>query len=105
MIHVLIIHAGSMSNIMRLVSAQFFSNELFWRKGMVACTKPQQWKEEESERLRGEGDQAKFVDLRLERWQVVNSREQEEGKTFHKLHVLGMSDDLWDNVRGLGSET
>ena len=25
--------------------------------------------------------------------------------TFHKLHVLGMDDDLWDRVRGLGSKT
>ena len=24
---------------------------------------------------------------------------------LHKLHVLGMNDDLWDRVRGLGSET
>ena len=24
--------------------------------------------------------------------------------TFHKLHVLGMNDDLWDKVRGLASE-
>ena len=24
---------------------------------------------------------------------------------FYKLHVLGMNDDLWDRVRGLGSET
>ena len=24
---------------------------------------------------------------------------------FHKLHVLGMNDDLWDKVHGLGSET
>ena len=24
---------------------------------------------------------------------------------FHKLHVLGMNDDLWDEVGGLGSET
>ena len=38
---------------------------------MVAYTKPQQWKKEESERLRGEGDQIKFVDLRFGRWQVV----------------------------------
>ena len=28
-----------------------------------------------------------------------------ESRTFHKLHVLGMIDDLWDKVRGLGSET
>ena len=35
---------------------------------MVAYTKPQQRKKEESERLRGEGDQIKFIDLRFERW-------------------------------------
>ena len=33
------------------------------------------------------------------------SGKQEEGKTFYKLHVLGMNDDLWDRVRVLGSET
>ena len=38
---------------------------------MVAYTKPQQWKKEESESLRGELDQIKFIDLRFERWQVV----------------------------------
>ena len=38
---------------------------------MVAYTKPQQRKKEESERLRGEGDQIKFIDLRFERGQVV----------------------------------
>ena len=27
------------------------------------------------------------------------------GKTFHKLHVLRMNDDLWDRVHGLGIET
>ena len=30
---------------------------------------------------------------------------QEEGKMFHKLHVFGMNDDLWDRVRGVGRET
>ena len=38
---------------------------------MAAYTKPQQWKKEESERLRGERDQMKFIDLGFERWQVV----------------------------------
>ena len=36
---------------------------------------------------------------------LYDSGKQEEGKTFHNLHVLGMNDDLWDRVRGLGSET
>ena len=42
---------------------------------MVAYIKPQQRKEEETERLRGEGEQIKFIDLRFERWQVVGLSE------------------------------
>ena len=38
---------------------------------MVAYTKLQQRKKEESERLKGERDQIKFIDIRFERWQVV----------------------------------
>ena len=41
---------------------------------MVAYTKPQQWKKGESERLIGEGDEIKFIDLSFERWQVVGFR-------------------------------
>ena len=40
---------------------------------MAADTKPQQRKKEEG-KLRGEGDQIKFIDLRFERWQVVRFR-------------------------------
>ena len=35
---------------------------------MMAYINPQQRKKEESERLRGERDQIKFIDLRFERW-------------------------------------
>ena len=35
---------------------------------MVAFTKPQQRKKEESERLRGERDQIKSIYLRFARW-------------------------------------
>ena len=49
----------------------FLFSEWCWGKAMVAYTKPQQWKKEESERLRGEGDKIKFIDLRFERGQVV----------------------------------
>ena len=41
---------------------------------MATYTKPQQWKKEEGEKLRGEGDQIKFIDLRVERWQAVRFR-------------------------------
>ena len=41
---------------------------------MVAYTKPQQKKKEESEGIRDERDQIKFIDLRFERWQVVRCR-------------------------------
>ena len=40
----------------------------------MAYTQPQRWKKEESERLRGERDQIKFIDLGLERWPVVRFR-------------------------------
>ena len=40
-------------------------------KAVMAYTKSQQWKKEESERLREERDQIKCIDLRFERWQVV----------------------------------
>ena len=41
---------------------------------MVAYTKPQQRKKEESERLRGERDGIKFNDLRFKRRQVLGFR-------------------------------
>ena len=50
-----------------------FSN-LCRGKAIAAYIKPQQWKKEESERLRGERDKIKFTDLRFERWQVVGLR-------------------------------
>ena len=49
---------------------------------MVAYTKHQQRKKEESERLRGERDQIKFIDLRFDRWQVVGWSELCWGKTM-----------------------
>ena len=52
----------------------FFSSELRWGKAMVAHAKPEQRKKEENERLRGEGSQIKFIDLRFERWQVLMFR-------------------------------
>ena len=61
----------------RDVSFPFFS-ELCWGKAMVTYTKPQQWKKEESERLRAERDLFififKFIDLAFEIWQVVGLR-------------------------------
>ena len=55
--------------------------------------KAQQRKKEEREQLMYR-DKIKFINLRFERWQVVGSGKQQEGKTFHKLHALGMNDDL-----------
>ena len=41
---------------------------------MMTYTKPREMKKEESEKLRGEREQIKFIDLRFERWQVVRFR-------------------------------
>ena len=40
----------------------------------MAYTMPQHRKKEERERLRGERDQIKSIDLGFERWQVVRFR-------------------------------
>ena len=69
----------------------FIFNKLCRGKAMVAYTKPQQMRREESKWLRGEIDCIKFI---------VGFRKAEEGKTFHKLHVLGMNDELWDRDLG-----
>ena len=63
------------------------------RKGYGGLYKAQQRKKEEREQLMYR-DKIKFINLRFERWQVVGSGKQQEGKTFHKLHALGMNDDL-----------
>ena len=49
---------------------------------MVANTKPQHRKKEESNMLRGERYRIKFIDLRFERWQVVRF-----GKTRRRQDV------------------
>ena len=43
-----------------------FFSELLWGKATVVHTKPEKRRKEESNRLRGEGDQIKFIELRFE---------------------------------------
>ena len=49
---------------------------------MVAYTMSQQRKKEESERLRGERDKIKFMDLRFERCQVARFRKASRRQDF-----------------------
>ena len=55
-----------------------FSGLCFSGKAMAAYTKPQQWKKEESERLRGEGDHVELIDRRFEK--MASCRFQERKK-------------------------
>ena len=74
------------------------------RKGHGRLYKTQQWKKEESER--GERDiRSSLLILGLKEGKLCDSEKEEEGKTLPKLQFVGMNDDLWDRVRGLGSET
>ena len=66
----------------------------------MAYKRPQQWKKEESDRLRGERDQIKFIDLGFERWQVVRLRKQEEGNTFHCLTLALIAELTAQGTRG-----
>ena len=52
----------------------FLFSEPCWGEAMVADTKPQPRKKENSERLRGERDQIKLINLRFERWQILRFR-------------------------------
>ena len=65
----------------------------------MGYTKPHK-KEERRKRQakRREQDQIKFIDLGFERWQVARFRKARRRQDFHKLHVLGINDDLWDRV-------
>ena len=54
---------------------------------------------------RERGVRSSLLILDLKDGKLQDSGKQEEGKTFHKLHVLGMNDGLWDRVRALGIET
>ena len=55
---------------------------------MVAYTKPQQRKKEESEGL-GEGrDQIKFIDLGFERWQVARFRKARGRHKFQNISMI-----------------
>ena len=58
-----------------ITDLHIFLSEFCWGKAMVAYTMPQQRKKEESERLRGERDQIKLIDLIFERWQVLELSE------------------------------
>ena len=44
-------------------------------------------KKEESKKLRGEGDQIKFIDLRFWKGKFLDSGKEEDGKTFHKSYT------------------
>ena len=59
---------------------------------MVAYTKLQQRKKEEREKLRGERDQIKFIDLRFERWQVVRFR---KARRRQEVPQIACSWDEW----------
>ena len=60
-------------------------------KAMVAYTKPQQRKKEESERLEEIEMRSNLLILDSKDGKLQDSGKQEEGTTFHKLHVLEMN--------------
>ena len=41
-----------------------------------------------------------MLDLKADK--LYDSVKEDEGKTFRVLQVLGINEDLWDRVRGLG---
>ena len=63
----------------------------------------QQRKKEESERLRGERDQIKFIDLGFQRWQVVRFRKAMGRQDFPYVDILVLghyccNNFMWDAI-------
>ena len=42
-----------------------------------------------------------MLDLKIDK--LYDPENEDEGKTFHILQVLGTNEDFWDILRGLGS--
>ena len=57
------------------------------------------------ERRKGKARRSSSLILDLKDDKLQDAGKQEEGMTVHKLLVLGINDNLWDNVCGLGSKT
>ena len=72
---------------------------------MVAYKKPNNERKKKVKGCEERKIRSSLLILDLKDSKLQNSGKQEEGKTFHKLYVLGMNDDLWDRLHGLGSET
>ena len=56
---------------------------------MVSYTKPQQRKKEGRKRLRGEGDQIKFIDLRFEKMGSCKIQESKKARCSINCMFLG----------------
>ena len=69
---------------------------------MLVYTKPKQRKKVKGQEGRGIRSSLSILDSKEGKFQDSG---KEEGKTSHEMHVLGMNDDLWDTVIGLGSES
>ena len=64
---------------------------------MMAYTNPQKRKKEGGDLEEREMRSSLFIlDLKDGKWQDFGK--EEEGKAFHRLHVLRMSDDLLDSI-------
>ena len=75
-----------------------------WRKALRNIAKPPT--KEEKERLSREREiMSSLLVLDLKTDTLYDSGKEDKGKTFHVVQVIGMNEDLWDEVRGLGSET
>ena len=72
---------------------------------MVTYTKPNIERKKEAKVWEKWEIRSRLFILDLKDGKLQDLGKQEGGKTFHKLHVLGMKDNLWDRIRGMGSET
>ena len=75
------------------------------RKGHGCLYKAPTMEERRKRMLRGEREIRSSLLILYLKDGRLDSGKQEDGKTFHKLHVLGVNDYLRDRLLEVGSET
>ena len=83
------------------LSVQFFPIEVYWRRPWWPIQSLNSGRKKKIKGYEEKGIGSSLLILDLKGGKLYDSGRKEEGKTFHKLHVLGMNDDSWDKVYGL----
>ena len=70
---------------------------------LLKTTSPNEGRKEEAKGYEEREIRSSLFILDLKDGKLQDSGKQEQGKTLHKLHVLGVNGGVWDRLCGFGS--